>query len=65
MRKQTHKLIAYLGYEDLEQAFELYDLENDPDELDNLASKDINKSSSMKDEFFAYLDEANQPFTRK
>jgi arylsulfatase A-like enzyme len=64
MRRRAYKLIAYLGY-DLDQTFELYDLENDPDELNNLASKDTKIFSAMKDELFSYLDEANQPFIKK
>ena len=39
---------------------ELYDLENDPDELINIASKDSNTLSAMKAELFAHLDEANK-----
>ncbi len=45
--------------------FELYDLENDPEELNNLAARDVEKLSVMKAELFANLDEANQPFEKK
>jgi choline-sulfatase len=65
MRKRAHKLIAYLGYEQMAQPFELYNLENDPDELDNLAPKDEKMLSAMKDELFASLDAANQSFAGK
>ena len=65
MRKHSYKLIAYLGHDGYDQVFELYDLENDPDELNNLAVKDANILSAMKNELFAYLDEANQPFKKK
>ncbi|MBC7875869.1 MAG: sulfatase-like hydrolase/transferase [Anaerolineales bacterium] len=65
MRKRSYKLIAYLGYDNVEQVFELYDLENDPDELINLATKDSNTLSAMKAELFAYLDETNRPFMKK
>ena len=66
MRKREFKLIAYLGYEDrYDQTFELYNLEADPEELNNLASKDEKTLSAMKKELFAYLDEANQPFKKK
>jgi arylsulfatase A-like enzyme len=62
MRKRNHKLIAYLGYDRVEQPFELYDLENDPDELINLESKDGKTLSTMKDELFMHLDKANRSF---
>ncbi len=65
MRKRALKLIAYLGYDEMEQPFELYDLESDPDELNNLSSKDARALSALKDELFAYLSAANKPFVRK
>lgn len=66
MRKGSHKLISYFGYQGgFDQAFELYDLENDPQELNNLASKDLKTFSAMQSGLFAYLDEANKPFRKK
>jgi len=62
MRKREYKLIVYLGYDEINQIFELYNLKSDPDELNNLALKDINTLSKMKNEFFARLNEANQQF---
>ncbi|MDD2921508.1 MAG: sulfatase [Anaerolineales bacterium] len=65
MRKGDYKLIAYLGYADMAQPFELYNLEGDPNEFDNLAAKEKNILSAMKGEFLSYLEEANKPFERK
>lgn len=66
MRKRNFKLIAYLGYDDqVKQTFELYDLESDPEELENLASKDVATLSVMRDELFTALAEANRNFGRK
>lgn len=65
MRKREHKLIVYLNYEMPGHNFELYDLENDPEELVDLYSKDAKTASLMKDEFFLYLDEANKLFSHK
>jgi arylsulfatase A-like enzyme len=66
MRKREYKLIAYLGYgEKMDRQFELYNLESDPDELNNLSAKDTGTLSLMKDELFAYLDAANQSFAER
>jgi arylsulfatase A-like enzyme len=66
MRKHAYKLIAYLGYEDkIPQSFELYDLENDPEELDNLAAKDVKLFSLMKTELLTHLQEANDEFEKR
>jgi arylsulfatase A-like enzyme len=60
MRKRQYKLIAYLGYDNFDHVYELYDLVNDPDELENLISKDTKTLSVMKAELFAYMDEADR-----
>jgi arylsulfatase A-like enzyme len=65
MRRGGHKIIAYLGYDGFDQVFELYNLETDPDELNNLRSKDPNTFSSMKDELLTYLDKENESFRKK
>ena len=62
MRKHNYKLIGYLGYDKVEQNYELYDLENDPDEMFNLSQKEVNLLSVMKSEMTTYLTEANQSF---
>ncbi|RJP56125.1 MAG: twin-arginine translocation signal domain-containing protein [Anaerolineaceae bacterium] len=65
MRRRSHKLIVYLNYEMPGRNFELYNLESDPEELNDLSSKDVKTASAMKDEFFAYLNEANKRYSRK
>jgi arylsulfatase A-like enzyme len=62
MRKGGYKMISYLGYSDLDRVFELYDLENDPDELQDLAGKESRILALLKDELFENLDNANRPF---
>ncbi len=64
MRKGSYKLIAYLGY-DLDQPFELYNVEIDPDELNNLTVKNLKIFTKMKDELFMSLDDANRIFANK
>jgi arylsulfatase A-like enzyme len=65
MHRGAHKLIAYLGYDEPGQVFELYDLENDPHELLNLTMQDTKRLAVMRDELFAYLEEANRPFLKE
>jgi len=65
MRKRNYKLIAYLGYENFDQVYELYDLENDPDELVDLSSKAPGKLKSLKEELLAHLEKANRLFKKK
>lgn len=62
MRKREYKIIAYLKYA-TEAIFELYDIENDPEELNDLSSQSPKTLSDMKDELFTRLNEANRMFT--
>jgi len=64
MRKHAFKLIAYLGYQGFDQAFELYDIENDPEELNDLASGNPTEFTQMKAELLDSLAEANRPFEK-
>lgn len=60
MLKGTKKLIYYMGYGDFNKVLELYDLEQDPDELVNLATIDTVTASNMRDELLSKLNKANQ-----
>lgn len=64
MRKGGYKLIAYLGYEQIIKDVELYDLEEDPEELINLAEVHASVLTSMKDELFERLEAANKPYQK-
>lgn len=57
--KDQYKLIHYFGYEGYEDEYELYDLDNDPDELVNLYSSSDSVAVSLKDEFLCKLRQAN------
>jgi arylsulfatase A-like enzyme len=63
MHKGKYKLIAYLGYKNIE-AFELYNLAADPEELSNLASKELKILSQLTQEFQSHLNDANRPFIK-
>jgi arylsulfatase A-like enzyme len=62
MRKGVYKLIVYLGYSGEDGIYELYDVENDPEEMHELSKGEPAVFSAMKEEFFARLAEANRPF---
>jgi arylsulfatase A-like enzyme len=59
LRKRNFKLIFYSGYDYIPDTFELYDLENDPNELENLFKPTDLISKQMKQELFAKLGEIN------
>jgi hypothetical protein len=64
MRKGAYKLIVYLGYGGEDGIYELYDVENDLEELHELSETEPAVFSVMKDEFFTCLAEANRPFEK-
>lgn len=53
--KGSHKLIYYTGYPDFDQVFELYDLEDDPEELYNLHEPGSPIAEQLKEELLAFL----------
>jgi arylsulfatase A-like enzyme len=60
--KGEYELLYYTGYPGHDDQFELYHLEQDPQELQNLFSKDITTASSMKEELLEAIDTANRNF---
>jgi arylsulfatase A-like enzyme len=65
MRKGSYKLIAYLGYENFDQVFELYNPAVDAEELVDLSGKELDVFSKLKQEFYFHLENANRPFIKK
>jgi arylsulfatase A-like enzyme len=64
MRKAAYKLIHTFGYKDYPDTFELYNLEADPDELENLFDAETVVAKHMKQELLDSLETANRPFRR-
>lgn len=62
MVKGPHKLLHYRGYPGHERGYELYDLEEDPQELHDLYSRRSALASGLIDEFEARLNQVNEPF---
>lgn len=62
VRKGQYKLIAYLGYEGFENSFELYDLQNDPEEMLDLSTTKPETFSELRREVDEKLSEVNEPY---
>jgi hypothetical protein len=60
--KDRHKLIHYFGYSGYNDEYELYDLENDPEEVENLYSSSKPLAAELRDELGEKLREVNRPF---
>lgn len=65
MIKWPYKLIHYFGYDELPYHFELYNLEADPEELNDIYSDSSEISQSLKYELIVKLIEVNEPYSRK
>jgi hypothetical protein len=48
----------------MDSAYELYDLENDPEELNDLVDVETSLFSEMKEIFLDHLADANRPFSK-
>ena len=66
MRKGIYKLIYYTGYES-EDTFEMYDLQEDPEELNNLEKSGTSIAESLKEELLEKFNSVNVKYreTRK
>lgn len=64
LNKKNYKLIYYFGNEKYDQQFELFNLEDDPDELSNIVDTDTITASHMKEELLTALSEANRPYQK-
>ena len=62
--KGPYKLMRFFGYNELqgEERVELYDLDNDPEELHNLLSTKKDTASTLLNELKAKLAEVDQPY---
>jgi arylsulfatase A-like enzyme len=60
--KHRHKLIHYFGYSGYESEYELYDLANDPEELEDLYSSRRSVAMDLRGELEEKLREVNQPY---
>jgi arylsulfatase A-like enzyme len=62
--KGRYKLVHYLGYDDFQDVYELYDLEGDPDELNDIFLSLPEIAIAMKEETDRKLEEINHPYQK-
>jgi len=63
MHKGGYKLIAYPGY-DLEREYEMYNLVEDPQELNDLSTRDSSTLGILREELMDSLSQANASYHR-
>jgi hypothetical protein len=63
MKKGNRKMIYYKGYE-AEDSFELYDLDADLEELEDLYPAQPSFAKSMREELLDSLADADRPYTK-
>lgn len=62
--RYPYKLIAYLGYQGYDSKYELYQLDKDPEELDDLSVSRVDTFKELKEELHHQLDLVNQPYRK-
>lgn len=65
--KWPYKLVQFRGYKELAggpPAYEMYNLEDDPEELEDIFSSSDSKTKEMVEEINHTLSEADKPYTR-
>lgn len=65
MRKGPYKLMYFKGYFDGDDTFELYNHDEDLDELNNLFASEKAIAAQMKDELLERLDQADREFSKR
>ena len=60
--KWPHKLMRYFGFRDYHDVYELYHLENDPEELTDLSQMEPQRFRQMRDEMLTKQEAVDQPF---
>jgi len=63
MRKGAFKLIGYFGYPGYDGVYELYNLEDDPEEMRDLSTPGLDVFDTLKEELLDNLAEANRPYS--
>jgi arylsulfatase A-like enzyme len=62
--RDNYKLIHYTGYGHIADSYELYDLANDPEELEDIFAHETSVAAALQGELMHKLDEVNDQFRR-
>jgi arylsulfatase A-like enzyme len=62
MVKDRYKLISYFGYEDFDEQYEMYDLNNDPEEMEDLYTESNSIAKDLIAELKSKIDQVDEPF---
>ena len=62
MIQNDYKLIYYFGYNGVDDWFELYDLNRDPDELQDLYPTETSVARRLREALLQQLDVVDAPF---
>lgn len=65
INRENYKLIYYKNYPNIPDAYELYDLPADPDELNNLIASRSGLAGDLKNELQQALLRVNEPYLKK
>ena len=65
MRNGAFKLMAYFGYPGFEEVYELYNIDEDPEELRELSGTNPTEFGQLKEELLDRLADANRPYERR
>ena len=62
LQQGEYKLIYYRGYKKYSEVFELYNIQEDPDELNDLFPQNLPVAKQMKDQLLDALETADRPY---
>ena len=62
LSKEQFKLVHFFGYEGVKSEYELFNLENDHEELENPYPSEKSIAAALQSELMTKLDEVNQQF---
>jgi arylsulfatase A-like enzyme len=65
LMKGPYKLMRYFGFRDYHDIYEMYDLDGDPEELDDIYPAQVRGVKQMRSEILRRLEKVDQPFLQE